>query len=288
MLPAMRLALLTPVLLLAIGPACGAEPRGADIAPPPGRTGVAPAPVSTPPPAKPAATPSSPEVEAYLARGLPSIERPWAANDYEAAAEVLTKIAAEDLGRLPRASGPGSRQVFARLTARENFAIFRNKTLPHGARMDMAVATLNAFRRISKIYVAAWVGGHPLEPESLALLATSVHLMAEQWDLVDEFAATLDRKDPTYAARMAGLERMKVGTAEVVAGTVRVFEEPHQRENLLRFAQELRADLPRLTTRIGAMNRDEAKRRLAAVKAAQSDRAYAAALGDLVVSLGGR
>src|SRR5260370_856235 len=181
-----------------------------------------PARVDDPPRHVPASTQTLPDEsltsEEYIRLGVPAFDRPWSASDMQRAWKSLTSIAQENQRHLPRHQSERSGVVFARITTTENFELFRNQSLPLQARMAQAGEYMQALNQINKLYLAALLQKAVSGSDFGELIGAEFQFIVVQLELVDQFVPTLDKNDPTYETRLKGLERIKIGLGQMVAG----------------------------------------------------------------------
>jgi hypothetical protein len=86
----------------------------------------------------------------YQAAGIPDIEQPWSAEDYERAALALSKMADTGRADLPRAGSPRSGAVFARLIDVANFSSLQaaGPAAPRALLAQRYLAVLPVFLRL--------------------------------------------------------------------------------------------------------------------------------------------
>lgn len=142
---------------------------------------------------------------------LPRTEAPWTDTELKSFARTLDKAGA---ARLPKKGDP----VFERLVSPENYAFLAREDLPLNQRFPQGGEFLSAFSVVTKLYVAGMIAGQPLQKEVLALQVATTCASADMVPLVQQFVATLDPKDSKYEVRMKGLDQVKSGLGEIVAG----------------------------------------------------------------------
>ena len=111
----------------------------------------------------------------YLARGLPSVERPWTPADYATAQAALARLAAADPLALPRKDSRASSRVFARMTARDNALAARGA--PVQERLQGGADALGSLDAILATYLeadGAGKGGFGAEVVDLAIAGFAV------------------------------------------------------------------------------------------------------------------
>jgi hypothetical protein len=199
----------------------------------------------------------------YITLGVPAVDRAWSGPDFTRAAEGLSRLAAHNPRALPRYQSERSGAVFSRITSTQNFEIIVDPSLPISARMPTAMEQMQSLNSIMKTYLAIHAQGAISFSETVELLGASLRLIQRVIPMVEKFATTLYKNDPTYEVRLAGIEQMKVGFAQVVTGTIYTFEDSslslEQRQRLLSYLSET---LPQLIAFLPAGSRQEIVQRL--------------------------
>lgn len=143
-----------------------------------------------------------------------------------AAAKLITQISKRNPSQLPRYQSPKSGMLFDRIVNKQNLELLRNPLLPAEARFPQVATFMEGANGINVAYLSGLVsqstGDDEMTELSGLILRTSVVMI--EW--VDEFVPTLDPKNPTYAARMKGLDTMKSGLANVMQGSIQQISEP--------------------------------------------------------------
>ncbi|MEM9273744.1 MAG: hypothetical protein AAGA80_12375 [Cyanobacteria bacterium P01_F01_bin.143] len=203
-------------------------------------------------------------LDQYIEVGIPAHDRIWSGEDMTRAANILTEIAQNDPGHLPRYQSPNSGEAFDRLIADENLDLYRNRSLPLEMRFYDALNYIESSNQVFNIYLAAFnqraVGDSELVDMSGSLLRMSVVML----QLVNELLPLLDKEDPTYPVRMNGLEQMKSGLASVVAGGIQTLTESHafRTSELKRLIGYMENTFPDIFPELSASSRTESMIRL--------------------------
>jgi hypothetical protein len=214
--------------------------------------------------------------EKYVELGLPAHDRVWLGSDLVKAAKVLAAIAEKNPRQLPRYQSARSGAVFARLNATQNLEMYRDRKYPFDVRMKEALKTTEGFSEITKVYIAAFVKKQVRDSEMTECMGSLFRIAAVMIDLVEEQLPTLNPKDADYKQRMAGLDTMRAGLANVVHGGIGSLAEKDslrasERVRLIGYMKDTFPKLiPQLTpttrleavNRLQAMNVDEAYRDL--------------------------
>lgn len=195
----------------------------------------------------------------YVEGGLPAPDRIWSGADLARAAAALTRIAQTDASRLPRYRSDRSGKAFARLTADENLDIYRDPSLPLDQRFPEALTYIQSTNELLKLYLAALNQGAVGGGELVEFLGAQLRASVVMLGLVDEFLPTLDKEDPTYPVRMAGLQRMKSGLSSVVAGGLQTLSESnaYRTADLKRLVGYMEDTFPEILPKIGELSRTE-------------------------------
>jgi hypothetical protein len=163
--------------------------------------------------------------EEYVHLGLPAPDKAWSADDMAKAAEVLGAIAQQGYQHLPRYKSKRSGEMFARLTSPQNLDFFKNRSLPLGSRMPPLLDFGQANTHIFKLYLPGFVNKEIRDTEIVELWGAQLRSTTMMLELLDEFLPTITKDDPKYQVRMRGLDRVKRGLAEVVAGGLQTLTE---------------------------------------------------------------
>jgi hypothetical protein len=155
---------------------------------------------------------SAPEL---MQRGLPAIDRTWSGADFATAAAVLKQVAPE---QLPRSSDPATAAVIDRLVNTDTLDYCGNRGIALAARMASCLQILNAEAEILTLYADAETRLPALADDIVRLSGMVIQSEASTTGLLDELIPTLDKNDPSYAQRMAGVEDSKQGIAQTLDG----------------------------------------------------------------------
>jgi hypothetical protein len=188
-----------------------------------------------------------------IAAGFAPHDRNWGSDDLREAATHLERTAHQSPGRLPRYGSSRSGRVFARMVSRENLAVFADSSVPIAIRLPAAAEFSSALRAIIEVYSAALRERRVSGSDLVELYGAQLRTCRVVLLLLDEFLVTLPKADPTYAARMGLLEKMRDGLNGMVLSAVRVLSEPRfyglpARRKLLDCCNETFGEIvPRLT-----------------------------------------
>lgn len=200
----------------------------------------------------------------YARLGLPAHDREWSGADMAKAEKVLSALAAKTHRRLPRFGSERSGPVFARLTSPRNLELYRDRSLPLGARFPQAMNYMQVANGVNKLYLAGFIKKEVRDCELVELVGSQYRTIAVVLDLVDEFLPTIDKNDPSYPARMQGLDRMTRGLATTVAGGLQTLTERQnfRPSELARLVGHMRQTFPRIVPRLPPASRTETLSRL--------------------------
>jgi hypothetical protein len=198
----------------------------------------------------------SPAPADYMQRGLPAIDRPWSAPDYQAALRIFAALPIE---QLPRTSSAQSAAVINRLTDPANLGVLMNRSLPLNVRFPGAMDLVDAANAITKIYLAAASKDTALVEDLVRLLGFMLQAATTEAALIDEFLPTLNKSDPTYPTRMAGLAQSTMGFAQTVQGTLLTLRDPrgYSRTSRVRLAKIVVSVWPRMVSHLPPLSARE-------------------------------
>lgn len=189
----------------------------------------------------------------YITLGIPSYDRNWVGQDMAVAAKKLQALANQSPEKLPRFGSKRSGPMFARIVSADNLMFFQSRSLPLATRFPQALEYGASLNLILKVYLAARVDNKVAGNELIELLGAQLRTVQVQLELVDEFVPTLSKDDPKYPVRMAGLDKMRKGLAELIAGTITTLTEAQfydvaTRAKLLEYCRQTFPNiLPKLT-----------------------------------------
>lgn len=174
------------------------------------------------------------ELAVYHAAGVPELDRPWSARDYERCFAVFADLARSGRGDLPRRGSPRSGPLFARLVARDNFATAADAAPAERARRLQGY--LDVYPGLLQAYSPA-NDGIDFSVEQVELIAGLFELLKSALDS----SRSLASKDPAWGDVYVQQQRMTLG---VVRGASAMLAEPDRYALPLR--RWLRAELARL------------------------------------------
>lgn len=148
------------------------------------------------------------EPAGYVQLGLPSADSVWTTADFIAAGTAIANVPVE---QLPRWRNSRSSPVFARFVDERSIEPCRQAGIDPTVRLQACIDLLNGFNGIVGRYVTVSQTNTVFLAETPPLIAMMLRVAKAIKPASDEFAATLDRNDPTYADRMSGLAQMHRG-----------------------------------------------------------------------------
>ena len=218
----------------------------------------------------------------YVRLGLPAHDREWSGADMARAEKVLSALAAKSHRRLPRFDSGRSGPVFARLASPRNLELYQDRSLPLGARFPQAMNYMQVANSVLKLYLAGFLKKDVRDCELVELVGSQYRTIVVVLDLVDEFLPTLDRNDPSYPARMQGLDRMTRGLATAVAGGLQTLTERQsfRPSELARLVGHMRQTFP-IVPRLPPGSRTETVLRLDGMRRDPASKDLQPGLGEL-------
>jgi hypothetical protein len=197
----------------------------------------------------------------YMDRGMPATDRLWSAQDYEAAADALRQLNAN---QLPRSASPASSAVMDRLVDPQNLDFCANHSLPLSTRVSPCTDMLKGAGDVLKLYAAASIKDQSLADDECRLLGFLIQAAAMEAGLLDEVIPTLDTSDPTYPVRMAGLKQAKDGLAQVLQGALIALSDRQSLSDAARvhLASILAATFPAMSPELPPLSQTEFEKTL--------------------------
>lgn len=188
----------------------------------------------------------------YIQLGMPAYDREWSANDMVTAAKTLSDIAEQGFEKLPRYQSKKSGEFFARITSPENLNMYKNRTLPLDTRLGQSLNFIGGGGETLKVYLYGFLNNKIGADEIIELMGLQLRTIVVSLELVDEFAPTIKKDDPSYATRMQGFDRMKSGLATIVAGTMQTLTErqAYNSTELVRLVGYMKETFPSIVSRL--------------------------------------
>jgi len=206
--------------------------------------------------------------EEYVKLGLPGHEKAWSTAEMVAASKALAALAQKEPQSLPRYQSKRSGQVFARITAAENLAPFRDQSPPIRPRLAQAIEFGRAANNIMKLYAEAFQRGFVGGSDMAELLAMDLRNAVALTRLARELIPTIQKDDPKYLARMEGLAIMRRGLATTFSGVLITLTErpPYSAQDLRRLLATMQETLPLLAQELVPEHRRVVVARLQALE----------------------
>ena len=145
----------------------------------------------------------------------------------------------------------------------------------------------NAAKNLLFIYLRPVNDNVVFDDELAELTGFLLSSSAEVADVLSVFIKSLPRDDPKMEVRLQGLDRMRSGLSEMVAGTLTSIaeRETYRTPARRRFTLHVRASVPRLARHLTDLQRQEIAGRLAALVHEESDAAIRELLSETLVEL---
>lgn len=155
--------------------------------------------------------------------GLP-YDRAWSIADYPNAAPILQGL--PDNG-LPRSSTPRGAALIEHMTSPDAVAFCADHGQPLQSRLEQCLAAFEAVNTIFGRYAAAAQHDLPTYADDVMRVGTLAFKLAEHGcELAHEFIPTIPRDDPSYDARLAGWDQMRLGVSQMLTGGLQMLQSP--------------------------------------------------------------
>ncbi len=213
----------------------------------------------------------------YMDLGFPASDRPWTTPDYQVVFRTMQTLPVE---RLPRTTSPKSCPVVDRLTNPDNLGFFVNRTLPLDQRLVPCIDLVDSANGISKLYLAAHSRAPVFAEDIIRMQGFMLQAVVVELRLLDEFLPTLDKSDPSYPTRMAGLEQMKSGMAQMIQGVLVVLAErkSYTAKARAEFASTVSATFPKIAPHLPPLSRQEFTATLRRIASEEKDTSVKASI----------
>ena len=170
--------------------------------------------------------------------------------------------------QLPRFESAKSGKMFARLAAPADSSFYRRRSLSLGVRLPEALERFQASGALFELYLSAFAAKQVAGADLIELIGALLRNCVIVVEMVDELVATLPKDDPGYQERMAGLDQMRGGLAEVLSGAITgLTEEENTIAARLKSVGYCRHSFPSIVPRLTAPSRAEVRQRLDAMAA---------------------
>jgi hypothetical protein len=164
-------------------------------------------------------------IKDYRELGLPAQDAKWGGTEMEQASKVLSALGKKDLGQLPRYQSKQSGEVFARITSADNLAYFRKQDVPVATRMPQAITFYTSQNQILVVYLNGYLKKKTGTGELIELMGAMSRSSLMLFEVSEEFLPTIPKDDPNLKARLAGLDKMRMGLAQFIQGTLQTITE---------------------------------------------------------------
>jgi hypothetical protein len=168
--------------------------------------------------------------------------------DLGKAANAHVAIGQTEPTHLPRFGSKRSGGVFARLTGLDAMAAMKDRSVPPGQRVNTALGAQQAASQLLKLYLAALGKGAVAGVDVIEVMGAVLRTTVAMSIPLDDFIATLDKNDRTYATRMNGLNQIKKGVGEMAEGALTTLSERDvfQKDELVRLIAYIDETFPPL------------------------------------------
>lgn len=217
----------------------------------------------------------------YMNLGFPASDRPWTTPDYQA---VFRSMKTLPVSQFPRTTSPKSSPVVDRLTNPDNLGVFANRSLPLDHRFLPCIDLIDAANGITKLYLAAHSRTPLFAEDFMRMQGFMLQAVAVQLGLLSELLPTLDKADPKYPTRMAGLDQARQGMAQMIQGMLIVLEDrntypPNSRAD---FASIIATTFPTIAKDLPPLSRQEFENTLRRITREEKDDAVRAVLSKAI------
>lgn len=210
---------------------------------------------------------NSPYTADFIKMGVSPVHQVWTARDYAKAFKLLDRIYQMDKYSMPRYNSQYSHEVFARLTAFENFDYLLDEQVNFGHR----VAALEKLRKVPlRILVYYWENEEKKErfgKEVLQCMLVRIHGNHQVKKLYEQLKRQLGGR-AEYRELIAQGEAIDNSLIASVDDGIQLLEKKYIRYNQIeieQFAQDLQGVLPTVWEQMPPVWAKEFKRRLKAI-----------------------
>jgi uncharacterized Zn finger protein (UPF0148 family) len=138
---------------------------------------------------------SSLEAEAYAESGMPPLDRPWEAEDYRKASQVLSDVNQKELGRLPRYKSGRSGDLFQHMISPENLVFIYDESRDLTFRIEEGFVLEQALGQIVNHYRST-VESKPTYTEQIKLQLFGIEMHQRFIQMIDKEAQASFTRDP--------------------------------------------------------------------------------------------
>lgn len=192
-------------------------------------------------------------VKEYVDRGIPSVDKPWTADDQKKAVLVLLTMSVKESDKLPRFESARSGAVFSRLVDTGVRERFLDRKIATEKRFNEAGNEFETRYIILQAYLAAFVKNGVGNAEMVEISASTLRIAGTFLVVLDEYFATIPEDDPRYARKAKSRQKIESGVRDMVMGAVLnvvVKEEPYDMKARKRMIVHLKVDVPAFFYRV--------------------------------------
>lgn len=265
----------------------GQPPTGQPAPQPPAAKPAAP-PTAAPQPGPPVADDHSLTADAYRAKGLPAVEKPWTDVDYAAAVKALEGLMS-DPTQLPRHGSPTSGAVFARLVSTDNFEPLTKKRRLADERLTQAGRYGNAINQLLNIYARAVnQTKKTFDAELIDLTLFNLQFADQLRTITDQLVEEVTNSDPQADARRQIRDRTRYSFAALIDSALSAFPQhrAYRTAELVRFANGLAGVMPKLYPVLPGNAKRDLPARIEELAGAEQDPALKEAILGIKAKLG--
>lgn len=161
----------------------------------------------------------------YVRLGMPAPDKVWTVAETATASRVLTDLAKNDPGKLPRFEHRLSGEMFARLISDETLEALARKDVSVNARYAAGSDYGHAFSQIVDEYSSVSSANKGLTTEFVELYAKALRFMSRQMDLIDARLSTVDKSNARYNERMKGEKMVHGAVTEIVVASLQLLSD---------------------------------------------------------------
>jgi len=184
-----------------------------------------------------------------IAQGMPSFDRVWTAEDNQAAAKMITDIAAKDPTMLPRENSPKSGVLFSRMVALENLDV-TEQMRGTSFEANHIVSFLDPSIQIFQTYASATSSSSSYDSEVVAYCIYLLEITNRLFPLAIKLKGISSTENPNQNdSASSSQDKMMKGLSTMVGGLLTLLgdKEDMRIEELTRLAIALQKDLGQIS-----------------------------------------
>ncbi len=184
----------------------------------------------------------------FVEMGIPNLEKPWSVEEYKEAFVVLRKIKELDKYSLPRYDSKHSKDVFARMTNRENLALLNDNNYDIRSRLDKLNTYANVPSQMIYFYAEENKPTERFGAELLRCMLFGAQLSNNAVLLLRELKKELGEEGNEVAIK-EGMNEMQQAHQTSIFSLINVFENNYERFDIYELetcAKELIDFLPKI------------------------------------------